>query len=246
MRYLKFFFLIFLFLACAVFAREKKEEKPKESIATELWEELAQKYKLKPEEVKALKELLRKASHDELPINRLIQRIREGVAKRVSYPKMHKAIIQEVGKLKEAKKLIKEYIEKIPIQDEEYAIFYLSELLERGLMESEFILLSSTTTQKKPDLIYTLKQAEALVLLIEKGINRKIVQEIILQATKSNIKSQRTKEIVDLLIKAKNKDLSIRELKENVIKGLKENKDLEWFKEKLKIPQEEPKENKSK
>ncbi len=45
MKYLKLFFLIFLFLACTVFAREEKERKPEE-LNTELWGELTQKYNL--------------------------------------------------------------------------------------------------------------------------------------------------------------------------------------------------------
>ena len=43
MKYLKLFFLIFLFLTCMALAREGKEEKSKELINEELWEELAQR-----------------------------------------------------------------------------------------------------------------------------------------------------------------------------------------------------------
>ncbi len=182
---------------------------------------LEQKSNFTPEQIQTVLALLDSADKKGLPVEFLINRVKEGIARKVNFQSIIKVINQKIEKLELADSLLKDCVEKgIKVKNINYARQVLGELLERGLSEDDFKDLSNLAVLRKMDLEELTKVSEVLVELMERRIPLGYAKEVIALALIKKMNVKRIEKTAKLFLEAKMMHIRPEEAKEMIVEGI--------------------------
>ncbi|MFQ5866842.1 MAG: hypothetical protein ACE5IT_02480 [bacterium] len=204
---------LFLFLGGISFAQEEG--------MVEIKKLLEQNSNFSLEQIQTVFSLLDNANKKDLPVEFLVNRVKEGIARKANFQAIIKVINQKIEKLKLADGLIKDCLDKgIKVRNLDYSRQVLGELLERGLSADDFKDLSNLAILRKMDLDELTKVFQVLVELIERGIPVEYAKEVVTLALIKKMDIKRMEKTANLFLEAKIMHVSPEEVKEIIVEGI--------------------------
>jgi len=204
---------LFLFLGVICFAQEEG--------MGEIKKLLEQNSNFSSEQIQTVLSLLDSANKKDLPVEFLVNRVKEGIARKANFEAIIKVINQKIEKLKLADELIKDCLDKgIKAKNLDYSRQVLGELLERGLSADDFKDLSNLAILRKMDLEELTEASEVLVKLIERGIPVEYAKEVVTLALIKKMDIKRMEKTANLFLEANIMRISLEETKEIIVEGI--------------------------
>lgn len=204
---------LFLFLGLICFAQEER--------MAEIKKFLEQKSNFSSEQIQAVLSLLDTANEKDLPVEFLVNRVKEGIARKADFPAIVKVISHKIEKLKLADELIKDCLHKgMRVKRLDYSRQVLGELLERDLSPDDFKDLSNLVILRRMDLEELIEISEVLVKLIERGIPVEYAKEVVTLALTKKMDIKRMEKTANLFLEAKIMRVSPEEVKEIIVEGI--------------------------
>ena len=188
----------------------------------ELEKGLSNMLKYTPAQVTVIKTLYDDAVKNELPEKALNLRIMEATAKKVPYAAFAKVFTSKIEKLNSAKQIIGR-----KSNDRAYHIQLLAELMDRGMTDDEFNEFSAIADIANKKFDDVLVYAQTYVLLLENEVNRPLAKEVVIRGMK--LRLMEVKLIPQLFIKAKEKNIPQKNVREIFITGVDKKKGYLWI-----------------
>jgi len=196
-----------------------------------------------PAEIQSLLTLLNKASKEDLPLEFLINRLKEGIARKAEYQTVYNVLEEKIEKLKLAKGLTAECLAKgIKTKDVNYSQRVLGELLERGLTPNDFKDLANLAVLRKVYLEDLVKICEVLVELQERAIPLNYAKEIISTAMVKKMPREEIERTAHLLFEAERMHIPYEEAKNLITEGINKGRSSHRIKDDLEEMSSEEKE----
>jgi len=218
---------LFLFLGVICFAQEEG--------MVEIKKLLEEKSNFSSEQIQTVLSLLDSANKKDLPVEFLVNRVKEGIARKANFQAIIKVINQKIEKLELADELIKNCLDKgMRVKRLDYSRQVLGELLERDLSADDFKDLSNLAILRKMDLEELTEISEVLVKLIERGIPVEYAKEVVTLALTKKIDIKRMEKTANLFLEAKIMRVSPEEVKEIIVEGINQGLSTRRIRENIK------------
>jgi len=217
-------FILGLFLVTDISAQNK---------LTEIKQFLESKTDFTAQQVGDILSLVESANRDDLPSEILINRLKEGIARKSAYQTVLEVLTQKINSLKLAKGQISECLNKgIKVENIKYSHQLLAELLERGLSEDDFKLLSKLVLIRNMKLDELVQLCEIIVKHKEEQFPAEYSKEIVSLAITKKMNLRAIKYIGGIVLEElQSKRLSSEEIKDIVVYGLNKHRSITRIKE---------------
>jgi len=183
---------------------------------------LKEKLKFTNSQIQSIKKIYYQAQKEKVPDKIMDERIYEAIAKNVSYEIFYKVFNEKVNRFIKAKHLIKN-----ANSSPDYYIKLLAELMERGLTEDDFNEISAIASLANKNFKDTLLYVKTYVILTEQGLSNNLAKEITVYSMK--LRSSEVKFVPELFSKAKEKNVSLKKVRDIFIKGINNKKNYLWI-----------------
>jgi len=221
-----FLFIIGLFLSPDIFAQNK---------LTETKQLLESKTGFTAQEISDILAIIESANRDGLPSEILINRLKEGIARKSSFQNLLEVLNRKTNSLKLAKELIRQCLDKgIKVENIKYSHQLTAELLERGLSEDDFKLLSNLVLMRRMKLDELVQICEIIVRHKEEQFPAGYSKEIVSLAITKKMNMREIQYIGEVVLEElRSKQLSSEEIRDIVVYGLNKNRSVTRIKEML-------------
>lgn len=148
---------------------------------------------------------------DNIPYNLITLRVKEAVAKKAEYLVFYTTFIKKISYYKIAKVIIDEFYPKISKSDLEYAIQYLSDQIEQGILPYEIIQIFKVSKESN----LTIKETCRFLSLIHYAKKNNLSPEVYIEIIKDGISTKKSYHIIkETLTKSKYEVIEKELLKE--------------------------------
>jgi hypothetical protein len=187
---------------------------------------LLEKGRFTPQQGQAALALLDRAGRGGLPVSMLVNRIREGIARRAE-PKAVLAVVEDrLGQLEHADGVLDACGQKgVPVRDRERALLTLADAFAQGVAPGDALLLIPPALQAKADAFGVAKGAETLGRLSRKGFPVKDTRDVVAAALAAAWSAERMEDLVGLFLEADSLQLSRDEARELLLQVVRDKKD---------------------
>jgi hypothetical protein len=170
--------------------------------------------------------LLDRAGRAGLPVSMLVNRIREGIARRAE-PKAVLAVVEDrLGQLERADDVLDRCAQKgLPVRDRERSLLTLADAFAQGVAPGEALELIPPALQAKADAFALARAAESLGRLARKGFPVKDTREVVAAALGAAWPAERMEDLVGLFLEADSLQLSRDEARELLLQVVRDKKD---------------------
>lgn len=177
-------------------------------------------------QVENILDLLEKSEIEGLPVEILINRLKEGVARRSTFPVVLNVLTKKINSLQLAKKLLYEYLNMgIRVKDIKYSQQLLAELLERNLLAEEFEAMAKLGLSHNMKMEELLRVCESFVRNKEENFPLAWTMEIVSLAITKGMDSRAIEYISETIQWAmRERTLKIDEIKDIIVEGLNKNR----------------------
>jgi len=189
---------------------------------------LSEKSKFNTDQITQVNSLIESAINEKLPEDYLVLRVREGVAKNVSFEILSEVIKEKIITLKVSTLLLNSRFEVKDMNKGKVKL--LAEYLDRGLTINSFNELTREAKNKKVSLDRTLELLNIFVILKEKNIDRKYAAAVFVSMLGAEFSSKQFNESADLFSFSYAKSIEFNEAREIIIDGIKAGKSLSEIK----------------
>ncbi len=173
--------------------------------------------------------LLLKAEQDGLPVDGLINKVKEGTAKQIEIEKIIKVLYAKRNYLEKAKAILKDGEQK-GLRVYEYEnnenIENLAKAIENGADRWEIENLMQLVIKNNEDVRYLLQASNTFADLVKAKLDRQIIRDILTIAVEKRINVYVYSEIADFLIEAKRNNSPLSEITRKLKQGIQEDKDI--------------------
>lgn len=180
--------------------------------------------------------LIDSANKENLPVEILISRLKEGVARKSNFQTVLEVINKKTNSLRQAHSLIAAPLNKgISVENKKYSHQLLAELLERGLSSDDFNFLADLALSRNMKLDELVRLCEILVRNKEEGLRVEHSKEIISLAIVKKLDMKAidyTNEIIREELQSRH--LKAEEIKDTIIAGLSKHRSIRKIKEAIK------------
>ena len=183
---------------------------------------------------------IEKSKGEGLPVEVLINRLKEGVARGSNYTAVLEVLTKKINSLKSAKELIYKHTDRdapvgVSAEDIKYSHQLLAELLGRGLAEQEFEEISGIGLSHGIKMDELVRLCEILITSRELGFPSEYMREIILLAVAKGMRIRAIEYLSETLQGVmRDKTLKPGEIKDIIVDGLNRNRSVVRIKRDIK------------
>lgn len=171
-------------------------------------------------ELNSLISIFKDLEKSELPTDLLMNRIKEGIARKAKPEIIIKVVRQKKENLIQSKKLLISYKKKVKIKNTDYSIKILAELLGKKIEEKELNNLINIGVANEMSFEEIIPFAEIISNLKERNIPPDCANEVVTTAIVKNIPLDITNKLSDLFFEIPQQQLSFNEQREIIIDGI--------------------------
>lgn len=195
---------------------------------------LEQKTNFSSKEIQIIIVLLDRANKRDLPVEFLVDRIKEGIARKASFQTIFKIITGKIEKMELADKLIEDCLNKgMKTKNIRYSRNILRVSLEKGLSVAEFRHLFNLGLLHGMKLEELVKTTKLFVELTGEKIPGEYVREVITLAMIKKLNVKRVHKTVRLFLEAKRMHIQTEEAREIIIEGISKGWNLRRMRENI-------------
>jgi len=221
----KIILITVLFFSLPIYSEETRE-------VSEIRAMLKQRTLFEENEIENFIVLIQKAKTSSLPEKILINKIKEGIARKAEYKVLYGVVSKKYDLLLLSKEMLSEqYAKMIHVKDSNYSINMLSELIEKGLNKEEYKYACSIALQNKMNMEETLRICETILLLKEEKIEYAFIKEVIETVMKKKPDMGYLEYITKIIIEAKKMNIKQDEIREIVINGINKGRNINSLRE---------------
>lgn len=175
-----------------------------------------------------------------LPVESLINRITEGVAKRKRFSEVLLVVDKKIDQFQTAARLLEGLDIEGLVEDREYSIHVLSEVLEMGYDEHDFGDLSGLCLLRRIRSEEILELVKLQIDLEREGVSLAESKQVITAAMIKRIRPYDIKGALAILKIAKAEDADFKHVKEIIMRGI-EKRDMSFIRDRLRnvVPEED-------
>jgi hypothetical protein len=187
---------------------------------------LLEKGRFTPQQGQAALALLDRAGREGLPVSMLVNRIREGIARRAE-PKAVLAVVEDrLGQLQRADDVLDRCGQQgLPVRDRERSLLTLADAFAQEVTPGEALELIPPALQAKADAFSVARGAETLGRLSRKGFPVKDTREVVAAALGAAWPADRMEDLVGLFLEADSLQLSRDDARELLLQVVRDKKD---------------------
>ncbi len=201
---------------------------------TETRKILEQKTNFTSKEIQILIVSLDRVNKRDLPVEFLVNRIKEGIASKASFQTIVKTITSKIEKMELANKLIEDCLIKgMKTKNIGYSRDILRASLEKGLSVTEFRHLFNLGLLHGMKLEELVKTTKLFVELTEEKIPDEYVREIITLAMVKKFNVKRIDKTMKFFLEAKRMHIQAEEAREIIIEGISKGWNLRRMRENI-------------
>lgn len=196
-----------------------------------LREFLVQKGGYKTEEVNRLSALVESAGAENLPVEVLLSRINEGLARKVQAKILYEVVMKKKESLSAAGELIKKIAE---LKDKDYAVTVISDTLDRGVKKEEISGIFELCAENKIKAVFALHYCEVLATVEEEGYKTETKREIIRALVRVKADKELAEYTQKAVMNAKAGNLDDEELREVLVAGIEKKRSIRTIENEIK------------
>lgn len=181
---------------------------------------IKEKSKFNELNVIGLVEMIRNASGKDLPMEFIMNRVKEGIVKRAGYNVLSGVVKNYIQDMSAAKIIVDKISEIKTQEDRNYYIRYIGELFNRGLKLKQWENITEASFVKKLNIKNIVGNAEVFVKLTEKDVSPQYAMDVIEKGIKNNYKFEGITRIGQVYIEAFKTCLSDEEIHDILIEGI--------------------------
>ncbi|MBI5417281.1 hypothetical protein HZA55_04965 [Candidatus Poribacteria bacterium] len=173
--------------------------------------------------------LLLKARQDGLPVDGLLNKVREGAAKQVDVEKILNVLYTKKGYLEKTNTFLKSAEQKglrVWSNEKEENIESLAQAMEEGVEVYDMENFVQEIIKNNEDVRYLVHSSTALSILIRAKLDRFMSKQLITMAVQKNVDVNIYSELSDFLVEARRYDYPLEEVFSKLKQGIQENKDI--------------------
>lgn len=187
-------------------------------------------------EKKELLTLFQDAEKEKIHLNLLLNKFKEGLAKKVNFITIYNVLKRRISYIKEIEQYLTSWHYKgFKIKNKEYILQVLLELTERGINKEVYERIFSAGYTKKKSLDETVKYCDLILKYYSDPIPVDSLTDIIVSCIENDISPKKSELFLYIFIDAQRNNLPVEMTKNLIIDGISQRRFIEDIKREIKI-----------